>query len=812
MSYLFPLASMANMFAMTVLLIALGLTGNSALAAEVGIVQGATLALFFTFSANARSLILNKSSAVSASSVMAIRMLILIPLALASYWLSVGAAGVTPMLAIVLIMRRAIEWLSEVHLGEMERLDNRPFAIKYFVTQSLLLLIAFGWLVADLPFAYLGLVVWAILPLAFSFKFICSCFANLSSLSKALLLKMLPHLGSTAIIGIGVYVFRLLILLLVGKETAGDLYTAFAIGGITGSVFANSLGASIALHEQRTGKRHYPKLMRLSLYFSLLLGLLIFVAATLQLHALSWLGKTYLFWQATGLSLIGGVVMVYAQRIRFRLLQQDEEHDVYGPDVMMNILLITSIPFIYYLLGLQAMAALYLVSASLALVFYKSYQLAEKRSSSGHLFLQKNQFIIVVLLLFPLFFQLSGGIFRDPGIYFNSGAKLPLLPIPISVIACYCGILIIAAYRQATTSLTYIFFTCLLMVATTIIVSQGVSVEDQAKFILLIQFILPMFGLVLGQMYQAKSQPAVYSLEKAFLYVLLFIVPLQLLSTWLQGYKYLSPYLYFFSIYQHLQYVPVIFVSAFLVAFCSLWSASKYKRTLWILAPLMGIYVVASMSMFAIFMLLAGLLGYAIYQWRHFFDKTATLLLLLVMLSTGGYLLYAKDSMKFKFNFNFLNAYSQSQTASSQSQITQNQSLIASKMKEKQYYWKYYAENIVRSPQTFLLGHAAPPNRAEYPSAHNYYLDIIYNFGFLALLPMLVVLVYTLMLLYRSRKELYTSTNLLSNSASVLFLLGVDNFFKIGLRQPYSGIFIFFLWGLLINKINQNFIKVNDAI
>ena len=85
MSYVFPLASMANMFAMTVLLIALGLTGNTVLAAEVGILQGATLALFYAFSANARSLILSKSATVSASSVMTVRLIILMPLALASY-------------------------------------------------------------------------------------------------------------------------------------------------------------------------------------------------------------------------------------------------------------------------------------------------------------------------------------------------------------------------------------------------------------------------------------------------------------------------------------------------------------------------------------------------------------------------------------------------------------------------------------------------------------------------------------------------------------------------------------------------------
>ena len=64
--------------------------------------------------------------------------------------------------------------------------------------------------------------------------------------------------------------------------------------------------------------------------------------------------------------------MVYAQRIRLRLLQHDEEHDVFGPDVMSNILLIAAVPFTYWLLGMNAMGGLYLLSSLLAYVFYLS--------------------------------------------------------------------------------------------------------------------------------------------------------------------------------------------------------------------------------------------------------------------------------------------------------------------------------------------------------------------------------------------------------------------------------------------------------
>lgn len=366
---------------MTALLIALGLTGNSVMAAEVGLVQSATLALLYAFSANARSLILSKSSPVSAHSMMMARLLLLLPLAAVSYWLSVNVGGIASFLAIILIARRCVEWLGEVHLSEMERLGNQDVARQYFLHQSVLLAVAMVWLIGHFPFPLLGLSIWAFLPLVFSARFIWTSVTTSSTALTGVIAKILPHLGSTAIIGITVYVFRLLILLIVGKETAGDLYTAFAIGGLTGSVFANALGASIALHEQRGGKRYFPRLLRHVLNLSLLIGIFIFIAAFQKFSVLSWTGKSYFFWEATGLAMIGGVVMVYAQRVRFRLLQHDEEHDVFGPDVLMNILIIALVPFVFYLFGKEAMSSLYLLNSLLAFIFYTSAKKGKERKS-----------------------------------------------------------------------------------------------------------------------------------------------------------------------------------------------------------------------------------------------------------------------------------------------------------------------------------------------------------------------------------------------------------------------------------------------
>jgi hypothetical protein len=800
MSHLFPLAFLSNAFAMTVLLITLGLVGDSAMAADVGIIQGATLALFFAFSANARSLILSKSSTISAHFVMIARMGMLIPLAITAYWLSVGVANINQSFAVILILRRVVEWLGEVHLSEMERLENQRFARNYFVIQSVLLGITLIWVVGDFPYPLLGLFFWAFLPLLISISFIWKSITTLPEKLNAVILKMLPHFGSTAIIGITVYVFRLLILLLLGKEIAGDLYTAFAIGGLTGSVFANALGASIALHEQRSGKRYFPSALRSSLSMSLLFGICIFLVSVLQLPILSWTGKSYLFWQATGLSLIGGVIMVYAQRIRFRVLQQDEERDVYGPDVMMNMLLIGAMPFIFYLLGLKAMGSLYLLSSALAYVFYTSAE-KEKDFNLPRVTLKTNilKMLIGVLILLPLFIQIGSGIFKHPAIIYDADGALVNLPIPVSVLICYLGIALLGGYRQAIISLNFIFFTCVMMILTSVLIASGNAAQEQAKFIFLIQFILPMFALVLGQLYQRHEQDvSSYTFEKAFLYVLVIIVPLQLVSTWMQGHLFLSPYLYIFSIYQHLQYVPVVFLSAYLVAFYQLWQNLKFRKPLILLTPLMGVYAAASTSILALGLFVGGILLYAILYWNKSKDIKLLIVSFVAVLVAAGYFVFVINNTTF-----VAEKFSAPKHGEEVRVLhTTNEKLLPG-LSQRYEYWRYYWKEGTSDTKTFMFGHPVRPERNLYPSAYNYYLDFIYNFGFFALLPMLITIGYTFVQIFRRRRDIWGSPALLGLSLVVLFLLIADNSLKVGLRQPYPGIFTFFLWGILLTNLSR---------
>jgi O-antigen ligase len=784
MNYVFPAAFLANTFAVTAMMIVLGLAGQSDAAADFGIVHGATVALLHSFSGNARSIILNSASPISMGAVLRARLLLILPLGALSWLLSAHIASVEALLALMLVLRRCAEWIAEVRISALELRNDRRPAARFTVLQTLLFLTTAGWLLADLPFREAMLFVWASSPL-----WSCSHFLReqLRAGGRGML-RLLPHFGATAVIGISVYVFRLLILLLVGKTFAGDLFTAFAIGGLLGSVFAQAVGPTLALHEARGMPQ--PRWLGVALGLATVTGLAFCAAAMLETGLSAASGKSDAFWLATGCSLIGGVIMVLAQQIRLRMLQQHSDKDVFGPEVLINILIVAAVPYIFFLAGKDALAFLYLFNSALALVFYWSAQRsAELWHGKMRGLLMPLKQLIAAMLILPLFFRLNGSIFRDASYNYDTAGALMLLPIPFSVFACYGGILLLGGYARAKLSLTVIFATFALMLVSSVMLAQGQSSQEQAKLILLIQFVLPMFALVLGQLHGDgfTKQPA---LAQTFFYVLSILVPIQLLATWLQGKIVISPHLYLFSIYQHLQYVPSIFVATYLLTLCSLWHSPEYRRPLALLGLTMGIYAAATVSTLAVGILVMGIAGFALYNWLNGPDRRElAVMALLVATLAACYFAFASGKTIFADKYSL-------------GGIDSDRSLSAPlNVRERIDYWNFYGRAIGEHPYAAAMGHAAPPDRVKNPSAHNYYLDFAYNFGLIALLPLAVLLAITLAALWKQRRKILRSPPLLGLTAAVLFLVLLDNSLKVGMRQPYPGIFTFFLWGVLLSNL-----------
>ena len=778
---IYPLAYVVTTSSLTLLLIFVGVFAQPASAADLALAQGAVLASFYAFSANVRNLVLQRQAGTDADRIMLARLLFLPPLCALAYFLSVHVAALPVALAAPVIARRSCEWLGEVHLSRSELAQRRGAVVLSLALQLATLAAVVLVFIAAPALTTPALWVWALAPLIGAVPH------NLRASARdlgATLRMLMPHIGSTMIIGISIYLLRLIVVLITERPNAGILFTGIAIGSFAGSLFANVLGPSLAL---RRSTDEHSRLLRPVLIGFTVVGFALAFASPFLSHLP--LGKPTFFWATVGLSLVGSAIMIEAQRVRLGLFAASRGEEFFGPDVLRTLTLMVAAPVIAFLLGIRWLAALYFVDAILTWVFYQGA--SRRAADQGMLSPTAERWVrvaVAVLLVLPLFLQLSGGVYRSPDTpMLDSGGLITKLPLPVSIIACFAGIVLLARFRQATTSLTLIFGLFVAMALTSAIVSQGEIDLSSRKLLLLAQFLLPVFALALGEMFESEADSDTL-LGRVLLYTLAVFVPLQLAATWLQGKYLLTHDLWLFSIYQHRQYVPVVFVAAYLVALFALWESRRERTLLVGLGVLMGIYVAISYSTLALGLLL---LGAALLTWRLQSGAQRIAITAVVVASMAATLFAVRHTTEFREKYSLDFARTIPGTAVP---MPEN---VSSRARD----WTLYGEGVLESGETLLFGHRQALDRSVSTSAHNYYLDFAYNFGVVAFLPLAALIVYTFRLLLRQRRRVWAHLGTGGLAAIILFLIFVDNNFKVNFRQPYPGIFSFFLWGVLLARL-----------
>ncbi|HLX79302.1 MAG TPA: glycosyltransferase family 2 protein [Burkholderiales bacterium] len=937
---LYVAAYLALTQAMTGLLIFAGLFGRSELAAEIGIVQAATLATFFAFSGNARNLILTDRASVQRGAILAARLALLLPLGAGAALLCTIVARVDPAMIFVLVARRGVEWVGELYLSESELLRRPATARNSLLLQVILLVAAAGAIAVRSEHLIWVLGVWALLPAVPLIRFVITgTTASIASLRSAIVL-LLPHFGSTAASGMSLYAFRALLVLVAGKPIAGDLFAAFAIGSFPGSMFANVLGPSVSLHEERIGRAYLPKALW-SVTTAYLFGGVALLGIRFSVpEALAATGKSPFFWMALGWSLLGGVVMMVAQRVRLRLIADGEGQVVFGADVLIHIYLIAAIPTLYAVGSSGGLEFLYLLNAGLALVFYVG-GLRGEIAPYGERVAERLAFIVTFLVFLPLFFLISGHVFNPAEPLYDSGGVLRDLPLPVSLLACSGSLLLYGRYSNAMAGLWTIFGLLFLMMVSTAVAGGDSGPLDRAKMLLLLQILLPTFGVVLGAVLDPKDEHY-GALQVAIFSVIALIVPAQLAATWLASSATLRHSVFLFGVYQHLQFVPVILVCGYLVVLPGLWErwGTVGKAVLSILLACIAVYALAAHSVLAMFAILAGTALFGATRLLRGKELLAALMMAAVFGAFASYVPAAKDTNEFHNKFSFLfspkdpwvtvsgfsagararwgewdivglplgghlmriaapnvsgrstlimegelfegeidfqredrskhtfvpqlsvkrigpfkvqvevdqdrgdgdvmifqpqgatrgvirklrwlfpapveqdrktglgivpTAVADESAARDTGEPSQALSHVAIRnVAERFSDWKLFGHGIFESPKVFLFGHSKPLAREQRSSAHNFYIDFAYTFGVLALLPLLALIAHTAALLWRRRREVLASETLFALAAVVAFLVLVESNLKVSMRQPYPGIAIFFLWGLLLARLHES--------
>lgn len=388
-------------------------------------------------------------------------------------------------------------------------------------------------------------------------------------------------------------------------------------------------------------------------------------------------------------------------------------------------------------------------------------------------------------ILFPIFFQLDGGVYRDAYPLEDSLGVLSKLPLPVSILVCVAILAFLAGNLDRVKPAVAMIFGMLAVGFVSLWLGSDGLALHQRKLIMTLQVMLPLAGLLLGQLVGDKDKV----IARAFLCVLSIVVPIQLLATWWQDGAVLTSYLYVFSIYSHIQYVPLIFVCAFAYSLISLWS--EHKVWLCILAGPLLFYATTSYSFLTVFACISVLVAFLASSLRERRIKTVSMVIALAFLviASLGLLLY------------FGKTYGQRTPMSAPYEkfellLSGN---IPANVQERFADWKLFGKGIIETKKTLVFGHPQPMPREIRSSPHNWYMDIAYTFGVIGLLPIFGLIAYTSYVLWKSRKVLPLQTWWLAGI--VFYLVVIDSNFKVTLRQPYPGIFAYFMWGLLLFRL-----------
>ena len=343
--------------------------GSSFFAAEIGIFPGIVLLLTQVFSANARSLLLYNKDSKFYDEVINIRfyvgIIITISLTLYQYFFSN-----TENFLILTILSCIVylSWINEINLAIHEK-NKSSLVIKLFLLMSI---IFYSLMMAN--FLLEAVLLLDILKFYFLFHILFFLYHvnirnfNINKFSKYFKHQFEEYLAvaSSFFNIIGVIIWRISLIALLGKASAGLFFASFAIASFPGTLFNNIVGQIVTINEQLKSIIFKISNILFALYIILILSLIILNQYFLKDF------EFYNLFNITLTSLLGTPFMLRALSFRHQFLSFNRsfQKKIFIKDILYGISICPIIIILYYLGEREALIYAYPISSFLALFYY----------------------------------------------------------------------------------------------------------------------------------------------------------------------------------------------------------------------------------------------------------------------------------------------------------------------------------------------------------------------------------------------------------------------------------------------------------
>lgn len=730
--------------AFPLIIIAAGLTSNYALAADIAVVYAAALAFLFSFSSDAKALVLASNNGETFKKLFTVRLTLSAPLFIFSALLCYFGNGTGLFITLAVLLNRVLDWNAELVLAERARKhkkNNRFYLYELFAVIAVLL--SFIFLA---HYAVYFIMAWSVFLLVYLIKPLQDIIRN-PVREEGTFVKLLPRMNSRSVSGAGLYFFRSLLVVLCGKGAAGELFTAFSLGAITASFYKHIYRQWLKHHGQKTAvaaKRYLLRSTSLFIALPSLTGVLIYTFLT---SGAVVTGNLFL-WKAIAVSLFGGAFMVKAKYIKTTTVSKSIVADFFMPDLFAGIILISSAFFLYFMFGPQSFIWLYLISGITNYVLYSMHAGAINRLQANTFLTERKTRVLkritLIIIALPLAFA----------------SNIPL-SLPVSIVMMF----VLGVYQAKISKMLFLLLFCALNIS--VIFASGAI--DGTKYLLFVRGLSTVFAFALGEVFYREKNMRV-DFSKIFLFMALALSLEQIINYFVLKLMPLNIGVFIYAPY------PLIIVFMFVIAVFNLYKKrGKYKIICFILTVIMAFYCAAVQLVLPLAAFIGAMVMLAAYSGinNRYIVRAVSLAATGIICSVLFFGIVGKLQRQ---NNTFIRVY-EVQNASSYSLPSLSE----------------------LSPGELLFGFHH--DNAQVYSNNSYYLDMAYNFGILTLLVILLLALFTVKQAAAHRKIIAKDAQLFALCFIMFFILFVANCIGPVIKQPYIEVFYFFIWGYFLKRL-----------
>ena len=749
---IYPNLLINNFFANFILL-TFFISGYFALSAEIGVITSLTILICQIFSGNLRSIIIADKNLKLADEMLLKRLILSIPIIiiLISFIFKNDLSDISLALSISLVV--ILGWIFELILTKFEiKRNTKGTRLHLLLSVLFCILILFFGLTGNLLYLkiviyfYLIFLIFLILVLLKlnikNFKFTKPGKHIFSDILKV-------NFISSISMSLSNFLFRYFLILFISKETAGILFACFMIGSFPGSLFNQIFGASIINKKISLKKIMYPILILSLIFILYFYSKIPFNIFDIENYFIINSRETIIYFTLL-FSTVGLNIMIVALYLRQKnIFLSSVRENYFIIDMFYSLSVILIIPIIYLLFDTNDFfySLSFLISSILALIFY----ISPKINFETDKFL-KFSLIIILIPFFVIFYD------RNLDFYFLSNELLNSFSLEnsknrLANFLFFLPFMLYFVLKKITNKIIPITFvlTAIFCIMNINLFRDEITIYTHLN---LVQILIPMTFLILGVVLIDNIKKNIlffkYSFYIFFLYIFIYNLS------------------FVFEIETFKNYVlinskNVLETQNIFILFFSFYSLIKI-RNFGLNKIITNLYIL-NLIFFCLFKSDLYLVICVVFLYINFFVFFEKKNIYLIFVPVLIFTIYINSGKFLNFYDSYISSYS------------------------------FYISNTFVNFENLFFGFNNSNELYDVKASKNFYLDFIYNFGILGLLPFLNLIFYTIKKI-RFQKSGYINNDMIF----FIFFIFILPFLTLSLGDIFVGSIIYLYWSTLLNS------------